>query len=499
MWRWLKRIMGLNGPAQTVRNAPSRRVNASYDIAKSKDDHWKPADLLSAAAANDPGTRSQLRRKARYETANNSHCRGVTLTLANDLVGLGPQLQVQLPGDDGEDDDRTVTDEQRIEDSWQAWCDEVNLAEKLNTLALSKIIDGESFALMVTNPALSHPVKLDIKPIEADRVCTPGFGEFGGEINPWFADGIEFDQHGNPKLYHVLNRHPGDNWALNPLAFLQYPAKSVIHWFRKDRPGQVRGVPEILSALPLFSQLRRYTLAVLEAAETAASFSVILQTEAMPLDTSGNPILGEAFEGIEIDKGMMVTAPAGYKMAQMKAEQPVSTHDQFQQTILREVFHCLNMPYSVGAGDFSKDSYSSGRLGLQTYLRIVKQARHHMKLTVLDRIFAEWLKEAMLVEILPPMAFTPEISIAHDWHFDPFPSIDPLKDGKADEMDLMNGVTTQSELCAERKRDWRKINRQREREIKDQKKRGIFVEVKPPASQPMDDSATSDMGVANAA
>src|SRR5438876_898455 len=136
MWKWLRNLMGLNGPAQQPIQRSRDRVRASYDVAKSTDDHWRPADLLSAAAANDPGTRAQLRKKARYETANNSHCRGVTLTLANDLVGLGPQLQVLLPDDGTTVNEANIQAEEQVEDLWQSWADEIGLAEKLNTLAL---------------------------------------------------------------------------------------------------------------------------------------------------------------------------------------------------------------------------------------------------------------------------------------------------------------------------------------------------------------------------
>ena len=93
-------------------------------------------------------------------------------------------------------------------------------------------------------------------------------------------DGIIFDEHGNPIEYHVLKRHPGDNIARWTLDFDRVPAASMIHYFRADRPGQHRGVPEITPALPLFAQLRRYTLAVLAAAETAADFAAVLYTDA---------------------------------------------------------------------------------------------------------------------------------------------------------------------------------------------------------------------------
>ncbi len=62
----------------------------------------------------------------------------------------------------------------------------------------------------------------------------------------------------------------------------------MIHYFRADRPGQSRGIPEITPALPLFAQLRRYTLAVLAAAETAADFAAVLYTDA-PANGEADP------------------------------------------------------------------------------------------------------------------------------------------------------------------------------------------------------------------
>ncbi|MDR2114869.1 MAG: phage portal protein, partial [Planctomycetaceae bacterium] len=69
-------------------------------------------------------------------------------------------------------------------------------------------------------------------------------------------DGIEYDSFGNPLLYHVSTQHPGD-LSIRYGEFETIPADYMIHWFRADRPGQSRGLPEIMPALPLFAQLRR--------------------------------------------------------------------------------------------------------------------------------------------------------------------------------------------------------------------------------------------------
>jgi hypothetical protein len=136
------------------------------------------------------------------------------------------------------------------------------------------------------------------------------------------VDGIVFDAAGNPVEYHVLRDHPGEVSFRRPLAFDRVPAESVLHWFRADRPGQARGVPDITPALPLFAQLRRFTLAVIAAAETAADFAGILYTDA---PASGESDAAEPFEPIELEKRALVTMPGGWKMSQLQAEQPART------------------------------------------------------------------------------------------------------------------------------------------------------------------------------
>ena len=107
-------------------------------------------------------------------------------------------------------------------------------------------------------------------------------------------------------------------------------------------------VPDITPALPLFAQLRRFTLAVLAAAETAAEFAGILYTDA---PANGEADSAEPFEPIELEKRMLLTMPGGWKMAQMKSEQPSTTYAEFKKEILNEIARCLNMPFNVAAGN----------------------------------------------------------------------------------------------------------------------------------------------------
>ena len=304
---WLSGILGRKASA-----APRRiSIRARYDAAATTDanrKHWANADGLSADAAASPEVRRTLRNRARYESANNSYAAGIVSTLANDVVGTGPRLQVLT--DDPEANNA-------IEQAFNAWARSINLADRLRTMRMARAHSGECFAKLASNPAVPGPVKLDLVLVEADRVASLNYGMLG----PYEVDGIVYDAAGNPVAYRVFREHPGDRSMT--LASDVFEASRIVHYFMPARPEQHRGIPDLVPALPLFAQLRRYTIAVLSAAETAANFAGTVETDA-PANGEADPV--EPMDTIELEANSLLTLPAGWKMSQVKPEQPATTY-----------------------------------------------------------------------------------------------------------------------------------------------------------------------------
>ena len=454
MFSWLKNI---RGNAKPVRAAGPQRcvriVRGRYDAAVTTETnfrHWVNADGLCINAAAAPGTRRILRNRSRYEVFNNSYARGIVSTLANDVVGTGPRLQM-LTGN--------AEANGQIEQAFSRWAAAVRLAEKLRTMRLAQAQDGEGFGLLVNNPKLDNPVTLDLQLVEADQVASPYL--IFPEMNR--IDGIVFDVHGNPIEYQVLKEHPGNVMVPFTAEFNWFPAYSVIHLFRVDRPGQRRGLPEIMPALPLFAQLRRFSLAVLGAAETAADFAGVLYTDA---PANGEADAVEPMDTIELEARALLTMPGGWKMGQVHAEQPSTTYAEFKKEILNEIARCLNMPYNVAAGNSSGYNYASGRLDHQTYYKSIRVDRSHIESVALDRILRAWLDEAVLVEgLLPQSARRVNSDFTHQWFWDGQEHVDPAKEALAQQMRLANNTTTLAAEFAKQGRDWEAEVRQRAKEV----------------------------------
>jgi len=280
------------------------------------------------------------------------------------------------------------------------------------------------------------------------------------------VDGITFDTWGNPTDYRVLKYHPGDIHYMPGDEAIHVPAEYMLHIFRQDRPGLHRGVPEITPALPLFAQLRRYNLAVLSAAEAAADFAAILYTDAPP---NGESDEVEPMDSIPLERNMMLTVPAGWKMGQLDPKQPAANHSEFVKIILAEIARCVCSTYGTLAGDFSGHNYASGRLDNQIYHKSILVDRSFWESEVLNRIFETWFREYSLTVMQAVPAER------HLWFWDGAEAVDPAKTATAQEKRLANNTTTLAAECAKEGRDYLSVLRQRAKEINLMRKLGIPI------------------------
>lgn len=427
MFQWFTRLLGFG-----------KGIKARYDAAQTSSQntrHWANADALGAVTANSPAVRTTLRNRSRYEYANNSYYNGMTRTIAYHTIGTGPTIQVSNGGNEETEIAR------KVELEWRKSARSMGLASKLITARQSRTRDGEVFLMLTTNRNIPGKVKLDFQVIEADRIYSP----LGMLPQANHVDGIDYDEWGNPERYW-LHSHPGENGMLQEQP-VPVSAQFMIHLFREDRPGQRRGIPEFTPALPLFAILRRYTMASVAAAETAANISVYLKTAALPDDMSAV----EPWQSVALEQNTMMTLPDGYDIAQLKAEQPTSTHEVFTRSIVKEIARCGDIPYNVAAGDSSAYNYASGKLDYQNFDRSIEVDRDYTERAFLDRLFEEWSNEAALADVIPRIPLDSEIT--HEWRWPAPRSIDAKTDATANEISLRSGQLSLPTLYARQGQD----------------------------------------------
>jgi capsid protein len=415
-----------------------RMVRGTYDAARTGDrneKHWVGADCLDADAAHSPSIRRRISTRARMETGNNGFGKGINLTQANYVVGLGPMLQMGT---------QNKPFNAMVEARWKSWAKRSGLARKLRTACKAKVSDGESFIIVRVNPNIADAVKLDLVGIECEQCASPNLPY--AELNR--IDGIKFDEFGNVLWYEVLKRHPGGQFAIFNSETENVPARYMLHWYREDRPGQHRGISEITPTLNRFAEDRRYREATIAAAENIANLSVLLETQGMPDD---GPDASPPFQAFPMERGMITQLPYGHKMSQPKSEQPTAGYGEFVGAQISEEARPLNMPRNIAACDSSDYSFSGGQLDHLTYFVSIDVERDDCENMVLDKLFEVWFPLA--VEAYG-WTVTDSPVPSHSWSWPARPVIDGEKVANASRTNLSTGCATLRQLWAAQGQDF---------------------------------------------
>lgn len=434
LFSYVKRLARRERPE--VSAMPS--ISARFDAARSSrdfDNYWANADALDADSSHSKAVRQRLVSRSRYEVGNNGYIDGLVQTHANYLAGTGPSLRMQTASADFN---------ALVESAWKKWAKAVQLRRKLWCMAHAKVQDGEAFAVLRENPRLQADVTLDMTLLETEQCSTPYL--------PWmvgYIDGIRFDDFGNPVWYDILPYHPGGGFIPVTQAAEQVPAKMVLHWFALRRPGQHRGIPEFRSTLNVGAAARRWREATLASAESAADFSVLLETNMAP-EGEIDPV--EPFSTVAFQKRMMVATPMGWQAKQMKAEHPNATYETFHKQQVNEQARPKSIPYNLAAVDSSSYNYSSGKLDHQTYFLALDVEREDANDLVLDPLFAVWFQRFALAYLSLHGEIEGGKSVAippHLWDWPRHPVADVSTEASAADTRLKNGTMSLRRLYSD--------------------------------------------------
>jgi lambda family phage portal protein len=402
----------------------------------------------------------RLRMRSRDLVQNNPYARRIVDAFANAIVasGIRPTVNTGDPDLDA-----------RVYALWDAWGRAPVPGSRMTIYGVQRLLcrawmtDGE--ALLRFRPRYKTDMPgmppLKLQPVEADLLPTDKTEAVG--LNRIYS-GIEFDPLGEVVRYHMLREHPGAALPFGGVSYDTIPvaASQVVHLFRPERPGQVRGVPVLAPVILSLWDLAGYGEAIRVGTRAAATLVATVtggDEEDPPdglaneTDDAGNVVTdawGNPIEGLT--PGTVLYAPPGKTIA-VHSPQPPSGVADYINACLHEVAAGVGLSYHVLSGDMSDSSFAQARLGLIEQAKNVAALREaDFVPTALDPIWQAFINAAILADLLPDRPYPVR------WSAPKQQSADRLDEARAAMLEMRLGLRSRPEIIEADGRDPDDVN-----------------------------------------
>lgn len=432
---WLDRTIGWLSPrAQLGRHRARLQLalmQASYDAASvgRRTQGWRRAGG-DANAATGPAL-SILRDRARDLVRNNPYAESALLSIVGNTVGWGIRPSVRS-------------------EAWEAWAESTACdADGRNDFAgIQKLVmrttveAGECLVRRrIRLPEDKLPIPMQLQVVEPDYldVSRDGTTPNGGRI----VQGVEFNAIGRRVGYWLFDDHPGTTVlrAGTRITSHRVPAGELLHVYRQERPGQVRGITWFARIMLRIRDLDEYEDATLMKQKVAALLAIVSYDEngtAEPLGT-----VTDAEPAIDtLEPGMILNRPIA---GNIEVVQPpsVNEHDSYTRTNYRGIAAGMGITYEDLTGDYANMPFSAARMSRIRAWQNVEDWR--WRLIVPQLLNPVWSWSQQMIQ-----ASGGKASGRTEWTAPPMPMIEPDKEGLAYMRNIRAGIMTPSEALRER-------------------------------------------------
>lgn len=386
-----------------------------------------------------------LRNRARDLVRNNPYAARAVSVISANTVGTGIIPSIKSP---------TTLLQDRHEALWRAWAEttDCDFECKLTFYAMQQLVmkavveSGEVLVRRRIVKGARNPVKLQV--LEADHLVTNRLFTYEATGNRVIT-GIEVDASGCPVAYHLYENHPGSNGmeltrATNSFNVVRIPADEIIHVFREDRPGQLRGPSWFASVMLRMRDLDEFEDAMLVRQKVAACYAAFVTDIEPPLD-NGTPDQ-PAIERLE--PGIIEYLPPGKDIKFGTPPLPSSdSYPAYISTMLRAISTGLGISYEAMTNDYSQVNFSSGRMGWLEFQRNIDTWRRHMIGPKLNSRVFDWFRQGA------ELTGEDMSNVSVSWTSPKREMIDPTKEVSAKIAAIRGGLESLSDVIRQNGKD----------------------------------------------
>jgi lambda family phage portal protein len=448
---WLDRTISWISPAAGLRRLRARHaadlVQLAYEGARTdrRTGGWHTTGT-SANAEIGPAL-TKLRERSRDLVRNNAYAARAVAEITGNTIGTGITAQART-GEPFLD--------RLINSVWAEWIRQCDADGQLDFYGIQALVtrtvveSGECivrFRQRRESDGLAVPLQLQVlEPDYLDHTKTQKTD------TGYIIQGVEFDLVGRRIYYWLYGQHPGDvvqtgvrGWA--SLQSVRVPASEVLHIYRKDRPGQVRGVPWLAPVMLTLRDLDEYEDAELTRKKIESCLAAFVTQPQGPdgpsiAPTTTDPATGRRIE--EFQPGMIEYLNPGEEIT-VSSPSAVSGYRDYVSAKQAQIATGLQLTYEQLTGDLSRVNYSSYRAGLFSFRNAIEGFRWLTFIPMFcEPVWRRFLSVAYAAGAIPePGPFNAE------WTPPGFGSVDPYKDAMATLARLRMGTLTLRQAIAE--------------------------------------------------
>lgn len=360
------------------------------------------------------------------------------------------------------------------------------------------VMGGEILATAEWRRGNARNFNTCVQMVDTDRLSNP-FGQMDG---PYLRAGVKMDFMGAPEGYYIRMAHPADWSDANAYQWKYVPATKglasgnpwwdrplVIHIMEQLRPGQTRGVAQMVTALKEMKMTKNFRDITLQKAVVQAMYAATIESD-MPAEAvaaqlgQGSTVDWAAkylsdiaqytggSKNLHVDGVKIPHLFPGTKLQFQTSSGTDGVGEEFERSLLRYLAASLGVSYEQLSKDFSATNYSSARAAMLETWRYMQSKKRMVADRFAGTIYRLWLEEAINKGEVPLPAGAPswyegqnaDAYSACEWIGASRGQIDELKETQAAVLRIKNNLSTYEDEMARLGKDWRVNFRQRKRE-----------------------------------
>lgn len=442
-WR---ELLGYPGPKR------GRRETFLGATANRLYDNWRATTAQVDAEVRARGR--LLRARARDLNTNDEYVGNFRRLLVNNVLGhRGFELQPMVKTAAGALDMAT---NRRIAAAWGEWETERVTTDGQHTwhslcklVLVTSRIEGECFIRVIRGGPF-NTWGLAFETIDADLIDETmnrsGFRKADGTWSNEVRMGIEVDQFGRRVGYHVWERPRSVYEEASRLRYF-VPNSEMIHLMDPLRFHQTRGFSALNPVMLTTHRRNNMDEAEEVATIVGASKMGIIQSK----DTAqlGETVTQNKIE-VDTEPGTWLQLDPGWEANTWDPDHPNPNLWQFMKYLLRRVASGLGVGYNAMASDFEGVTWTSLRQSNLTDRDEWRQLQRWFTDFFLVAVYPHWLEATLYSGKLSLESFDVRRYLAAHWQPRGWESVQPLDDIQADERKIALGLTTRTQLAAER-------------------------------------------------